>query len=167
MRFISAKVLVARAIRNAIRANRFARIIRNRNPYFYSASGRFARITRISDSRESPDSIHANHATKAKVLNSAHFWVDGAWKCFRAPSPGKTSSGKEKDADHGQDLLPRDLLHMRSWSSEDLLPRRTRTTKIPSRERETCCYTYSHDNLIVSKMALQKCNVNFSARILG
>ena len=35
-------VLVARAIRNAIRANRFARIIRNWNPYFYSASGRFA-----------------------------------------------------------------------------------------------------------------------------
>ena len=62
--------LVARAIRNAIRANRFARIIRNWNPYFYSASGRFARSTRISDSRESPDSrescesIRANHATK-------------------------------------------------------------------------------------------------------
>ena len=59
--------LVARAIRNAIRANRFARIIRNQNPYFYSASGRFARITRISDSRESPDSresIRENHATK-------------------------------------------------------------------------------------------------------
>ena len=33
--------------------DRFARIIRNSNPYFYSASGRFARITRISDSRES------------------------------------------------------------------------------------------------------------------
>ena len=48
--------LVARAIRNAIRANRFARIIRSRDPYFYSASGRFAQITRISDSRESPDS---------------------------------------------------------------------------------------------------------------
>ena len=51
--------LVARTIRNAIR------------PYFYSVSGRFARITRISDSRESPDSrescesIRANHATKA------------------------------------------------------------------------------------------------------
>ena len=45
--------LVARAIRNAIRANRFARIIRNWNPYFYSASGRFAQITRISDLRES------------------------------------------------------------------------------------------------------------------
>ena len=67
------KNLVARAIRNAIRANRFARIIRNWNPYFYSASGRFARITRISDSRESPDSrescesIRANHATKSKT----------------------------------------------------------------------------------------------------
>ena len=60
--------LVARAIRNAIRANRFARVIRNCT-YFYSASGRFARIARISDSRESPDSrescesIRANHAT--------------------------------------------------------------------------------------------------------
>ena len=29
---------MARAIRNAIRANRFARIIRNSNPYFYSAN---------------------------------------------------------------------------------------------------------------------------------
>ena len=63
---------MARAIRNAIRANRFARIIRNLNPYFYSASGRFGRITRISDSRESPDSrescesIRANHATKVQ-----------------------------------------------------------------------------------------------------
>ena len=48
--------LAARAIRNAIRANRFARIIRNWHPYFYRASGRFARITRISDdSRESCD----------------------------------------------------------------------------------------------------------------
>ena len=62
--------LVARAIRNAIRANRFARIIRSWNPHFYSASGRFAQITRIFDSRESPDSrescesIRANHATK-------------------------------------------------------------------------------------------------------
>ena len=68
--------LVARAIRNAIRANRFARIIRNWNPYFYSASSRFARITRISDSRESGDShesresIRANHATKLTNVGS-------------------------------------------------------------------------------------------------
>ena len=68
--------LVARAIRNAIRANRFARIIRNRNPYFYSASDRFAQMTRISDSRESPDSrescesIRANHATKPQSNES-------------------------------------------------------------------------------------------------
>ena len=62
---------MARAIRrNAIRANRFARIIRNWNPYFYSANRpirtnhsnfRFARITRYS--RESCESIRANHAT--------------------------------------------------------------------------------------------------------
>ena len=57
----------------AICANRFARIIRNCDPYFYSASSRFARITRISDSRESPDSrescesIRANHATKGPI----------------------------------------------------------------------------------------------------
>ena len=62
--------LVARAIRNTIRANRFARIICYWNPYVYSASGRSARTTRISDLRESPDScescesICANHATK-------------------------------------------------------------------------------------------------------
>ena len=69
-----AGTLVARAIRNVIRANRFVRIIRNWNPYFYSASGRFARITRIpdspesSDSRESCESIRAIHATKAGTL---------------------------------------------------------------------------------------------------
>ena len=74
--------LVAQAIRNAIRANRFARIIRNWHPYFYSASGRFARITRISDSRESPDSrescesIRANHATKGgRGLKGSFFLV--------------------------------------------------------------------------------------------
>ena len=74
---------MARAIRNAIRANRFARIIRNCHPYFYSASGRFARITLISDSRESPDSresIRANHATKLKkclktLVSFWRFWV--------------------------------------------------------------------------------------------
>ena len=81
---------MARAIRNAIRANRFAWIIRNWNPYFYSASGRFARITRISDDshrsrdsrRYSCESIRANHATKAVAnvlplvdLLSVMFWV--------------------------------------------------------------------------------------------
>ena len=71
--------LVARAIRNVIRANRFARIIRNWDPYFYSASGRFARISRSSDSRESPDSrescesIRANHATKNINFFSINF----------------------------------------------------------------------------------------------
>ena len=54
-----------------------ARIIRNSNPYFYSASGRFAQMTRISDSSAtSPDffganrdeSIRANHATKNEVV---------------------------------------------------------------------------------------------------
>ena len=64
---------LARAIRNAIRANRFARIDSREKPYFYSASGRFVRITRISDSHESPDSrescesIRANHATKTAI----------------------------------------------------------------------------------------------------
>ena len=40
-----------------IRASRFARMIRNCNHNFYSASSRFARITRIAV-------IRANHATK-------------------------------------------------------------------------------------------------------
>ena len=48
-------------------ATRFARIIRNRNPYFYSVSGRFARITRISDSRESPDSRESCESSCEKV----------------------------------------------------------------------------------------------------
>ena len=53
---------MARAIRNAIRVNRFARINSHLKPLFYSTSGRFARITRISDSqRESREfPIRAN-----------------------------------------------------------------------------------------------------------
>ena len=55
--------------RESIRANHS-----QLNSYFYSASGRFARITRISDSRESPnsrescESIRANHATKGRLF---------------------------------------------------------------------------------------------------
>ena len=77
--------LVARAIRNVIRANRFARIIRNWNPYFYSVSGRFARITRISDSRESGDSrescesIRANHGTKISGTCMFFVYWSGSW----------------------------------------------------------------------------------------
>ena len=59
--------LVARAIRNAVRANRFARIIRNWNPYFYSASSRFAWIARISNSRESPDSRESCESRFARI----------------------------------------------------------------------------------------------------
>ena len=92
------KTLVARAIRNAIRANRFARIIRNWNPNFYSASGQFARITQVSDSRESPDSrescesIRANRATKGKTYRGEGgrklFSVGGvSWCCFPPPPP--------------------------------------------------------------------------------
>ena len=54
-----------RDLRESIRANHS-----QLKPLFYSVSGLFARITRISDSRESPnsrescESIRANHATK-------------------------------------------------------------------------------------------------------
>ena len=77
--FVQVYTLVARAIRNTIRANRFARIIRNWNPYFHSASGQFAWITQISDSREPPDSrksresIRTNHATKVHTCTHAFF----------------------------------------------------------------------------------------------
>ena len=87
-----AGTFVARAIRNAIRANRFARIIRNWNPYFYSASGRFARITRISDSRESPDSrescesIRANHATRAGTKKGSNWGHVNNLKDTASPS---------------------------------------------------------------------------------
>ena len=99
---------MARAIRNAIRANRFARIIRNWNLYFYSSSGRFARITRSSDSRESPDSrescesIRANHATKSLPAHTPNFRGRSVWNplCFivfffegRAPPPPKLFFG--------------------------------------------------------------------------
>ena len=67
-------LLVAQAIRNTIRANRFARIIRNWNTYFYSPS----RQTQ-ADSRESLEfPIRANHATKperSKLLTKlSHFY---------------------------------------------------------------------------------------------
>ena len=105
-------ILVAQAIRNAIRANRFARIIRNSNLYFYSASGQFAQITRISDSRESLDSrescesIRANHATKRGMhpqeglfvcgnasdeANEPHFQIDHQIEAL--PGTHKTGGG--------------------------------------------------------------------------
>ena len=76
---VTSLTLAARAIRNAIRANRFARILRNSNPYFYGASGRFARIIRISDSCTSPDSrescesICSDHATKSLTVSPCLF----------------------------------------------------------------------------------------------
>ena len=48
---------MAQAIRNAIRANQLARIIRYWHPYFYRASGRFARITPLR--RGIPQSINS------------------------------------------------------------------------------------------------------------
>ena len=75
--------------RNAIRANQFARIIRNCNPYVYTASARFARITRISDSRKSPDSrescesIRPNHATKARSQDTPTPKVWSLANCMR------------------------------------------------------------------------------------
>ena len=49
--------LVARAIRNAIRANRFARIIRNWKPLFFIVRQADSHASlEFSDSRESPDS---------------------------------------------------------------------------------------------------------------
>ena len=94
--------LVARAIRNAIRANRFVRIIRNRNPYFYSASGRFAQMTPISDSRESPDSrescesIRANHATKfVNVCSRLFAFVSVFASAFACVCQAKTTQSNE------------------------------------------------------------------------
>ena len=58
-------------------------------PFFYSTSGRFARFTRIFDSRESPEScesIRANHATKFKKLGvgARRVIFDFLSKSFRA-----------------------------------------------------------------------------------
>ena len=117
------QALVARAIRNAIRANRFARIIRNRNPYFYSASGRFARITRMSDSRESPDSrescesIRANHATKFSSV-----WVSKSESFKKVPAKNSVKEGNfhrsltllEGGADFGGRLRPKYVITKKS-----------------------------------------------------
>ena len=53
--------------RESIRANHS-----QLRPQFYSASGRFARITQISDSRESPDwcANHANRFARITTLSS-------------------------------------------------------------------------------------------------
>ena len=60
---------MARAIRNAIRANRFAQIIRNWNPYFYSASGRHSHEW---FARQLCELIRANHATKGVSDRVSH-----------------------------------------------------------------------------------------------
>ena len=56
----------------------------------------------------------------------------------------------EKDEDHPQDPLTKDLLHIWSWFSQCLLPRgRERDesmTKISSRKT---CYTYGHGPVII------------------
>ena len=69
--FRSVFPLVARAIRNAIRANRFARIIRKWNPDFYSFQ---------ADSHESLEfPIRANHPIRA---NRANRFANHATKVF-------------------------------------------------------------------------------------
>ena len=70
--------LVARAIR----ANRFARIIRNWNPNFYSTSGRFAWITRISDSRESPG-FAPNRANRFARITPLRYTARRLWYIIR------------------------------------------------------------------------------------
>ena len=69
---------------------------RNLNPHFYSASGRFAQITRISDSRESRDSrescesIRANYATKYTTiaqLNVLCGLEQGSWELLLVCGP--------------------------------------------------------------------------------
>ena len=80
-RSLKCRNLVARAIRNAIRANRFARIIRNWNPYFYSTSGRFARITRISDIRAN----RANRFARITPLSAGNSRESAKLQLFRGP----------------------------------------------------------------------------------
>ena len=100
--------LVARAIR----ANRFARIIRNWSPYFYSASGRFARITRISE----------NSRRLWLFLGSLReFWrkVSGnCWKFFpESPNPTNTrisGTGKGKPVGNLGSTLPGPCPHLPS-----------------------------------------------------
>ena len=74
--------------------------------------------------------------------------------------------GKEKDDDHDQDFLSKDVLHIWSESSENLLLRRRRTmtmTKIPSR---SAWYTFGHGPLLILLhycfLGGQKMNINFS-----
>ena len=64
--------LVGDLVARAIRSNRFARIIRNWNPSLYSASGRFARTTRITPLRLGIGMSYA-HASDVSKFNKG-FW---------------------------------------------------------------------------------------------
>ena len=73
---------------------------------------------------------------------------------FQNDSPKK--SGKEKDDDYDQDLSPKDLLHIWSWSSENLLLKKDKDD-----DRDQDCLkkigcTYGHGPLkIGSRNSLQ------------
>ena len=70
--------LVARAIRNVIRANRFARIIRNRNPAHQADS---------HESLEFP--IRANHATKDLSIRNSKRLFGGYSRAQLREDPGR------------------------------------------------------------------------------
>ena len=80
------KILVAQAIRNAIRANRFARIIRNETPIF---------IARQADSHESLEfPIRANHPIRANRANRF---------ARITPLRGKSQNEKSKENEKSKD----------------------------------------------------------------
>ena len=73
----------------------FSDRLMGRDPYFYSASVRFARITRISDLRESGEScesIRSNHATKGWQDLTSLKTTPPVWRRLWAPTGGDLSA---------------------------------------------------------------------------
>ena len=145
----------------AIRANRFARIIRNRNPYFYSASGRFARITRISD----------NHATKFRTPGTPIRKIlghTGVLPCLVPERPQimqtcisfRSRSDLVLDADHTLDFLGTHLVLQTSISFCNVLEKSGAFLKLPCSHKNCRCSYNSHGNHSCN------CNCNLAAQII-
>ena len=89
--------------------------------------------------------LGANQARKTSNP-SAHTWPHALFTPWFLVLDFKV--GNEKDDDHHQEFVPKDMRHIWSWSFENLLLRRRRTmtmTEIPPRKT---WYAHGHGPLI-------------------
>ena len=77
---------------------------------------------------------------------NSYFGV-GALHCSRKPHV--CSYGTGKDDDHDQDVLSKDVLHIRSWSSENLFLKRRKTMTMTKIDLRKVWYAYGYGPLLL------------------